>query len=157
MLYKQERYEEAIAVYLDAIERFDEWRWGLFNQMGHLYRRRGDFGIAELWYQKAIAEDPEEAASYIFLGAAQAMQGKLEEAEATYRKATQCPEGSIDEAYCKLGLVLRSQGRFAEAAVVLRKAREIDPKYAHPAEVLEDVEGALALLADNGQVESGGP
>jgi len=156
MLYMLERYEEAIAVYTDAIERFEDAHWGLYNQVGHLYRRRGDFAISELWYQKAIAANPEEAQSYVFLGAAQALQGKLKEAEETYRRATQCPEGWIDEAYCKLALVLRSQGRFAEAARCLRKALEIDPKYAHAREVLEDVEGALALLADDVQVGADG-
>ena len=56
MLYKMTRDEEAIRVYLDAIEQFEEWRWGIYNQLGHLYRYRGDLKIAEEWYQKAIDE-----------------------------------------------------------------------------------------------------
>ena len=148
MLYKMARYEEAIRIYIDAIERFEDDRWGLYNQMGHLYRYRGDFAGAELWYQKAIDEDDDEAASYIFLGGAQARQGKLKEAEETHRKATQCSEGLICEAYHNLGLTLRGQARFAEAAECFSKAIEISPKYADAIEALEDVETAMALSAE---------
>jgi tetratricopeptide (TPR) repeat protein len=147
MLYKMTRYEEATRVYLDAIERFEDGRWGLYNQMGQLHRYRGDFAVAELWYQKAIDEDPDEAASYIFLGAVQAQQGKLAQAEATHRRATQCPDGLVDEAYHNLGLVLRGQGRLAEAADYFRKAIELCPEYADAIEALQDVEAALTLTA----------
>ena len=44
----------------------------------------------------------------------QARQGKLVQAEATHRRATQCSHGQIDEAYHNLGLVLRGQGRLGE-------------------------------------------
>jgi tetratricopeptide (TPR) repeat protein len=145
MLYKMTRYEEAIRIYLDAIERFDDERWGLYNQLGHLHRYRGDFAVAELWYQKAIDEDPDEVASYVFLGAVQARQGKLTQAEGTHRRATQCPDGPVDEAFHNLGLVLRGQGRLAEAADSFRKAIELCPKYADAIEALQDVEAALAL------------
>jgi tetratricopeptide (TPR) repeat protein len=149
MLYKMTRYEEAIRVYVDAIERFKDHRWALYNQMGNLYRYRGDFAGAEPWYQKAIDEDPDDAGSYIFLGAAQAQQGKLKQAEETHRRATQCTDGCIDEAYCNLGLVLRGQGRLTEAAECFRKAVEISPKYADAIEALEDVEIAVVLSAED--------
>ncbi len=149
ILYKMTRYEEAIRVYLDAIERFGDHRWGLFNQMGHLYRYRGDYAAAELWYQKAVDEDPDEAGSYIFLGAVQSRQGKLTHAEASHRRATQCPGSLAYEAYHNLGLVLRGQGRFAEAADCFRKAIELCPKYPHAIEALQDVEAALTLTVDD--------
>jgi tetratricopeptide (TPR) repeat protein len=145
MLYQMTRYEEAIRVYLDAIERFEDGRWGLYNQMGHLHRYRGDFAVAELWYQKAVDEDPGEVASYVFLGAVQARQGKLTQAEETHRRGTQCPNGPVDEAYHNLGLVLRGQGRLAEAANCFRKAIELCSEYADAIEALQDVEAALAL------------
>ena len=145
MLYQMARYNEAIRVYLDAIEQFEDERWGLYNQLGNLYRYRGDLAGAELWYQKAIDEEPGEAASYIFLGAAQARQGKLRQAEETHRQATRCLEGAIDEAYHNLGLVLRGQGRLGEAVDCFRKAIELCPNYADALEALQDVEAALAL------------
>ncbi len=147
MLYQMTRYDEAIRVCLDAIERFEDDRWGLYIKMGQLHRYRGDFAVAELWYQKAIDENPDEAGSYIFLGAVQARQGKLMQAEVTHRRAIQCPDGLIDEAYHNLGLVLRGQGRFAEAADCFRKAIELCPEYPHAIEALQDVEAALTLTA----------
>ena len=145
MLYKMTRYEEAIRVCLDAIERFEDDRWGLYIKMGQLHRYRGDFAVAELWYQKAVDEDPDQVGSYVFLGAVQARQGKLPQAEETHRKATQCPDGPVDEAYHNLGLVLRGQGRLAEAADNFRKAIELCPEYPHAIEALQDVEAALTL------------
>jgi tetratricopeptide (TPR) repeat protein len=149
MLCQMARYDEAVRVYLDRIERCEDERWGLYNQLGHLYRYREDFAVAELWYQKAIDEGPDEAASYIFLGGAQARKGKLRQAEETHRRATRCPEGMIDEAYHNLGLVLRGQGRFGEAAECFRKAIELCPNYADAIEALQDVEAALALSAND--------
>lgn len=147
MLYQMTRYEDATRVYLDAIERFEDERWGLYNQMGHLHRYRGDFAVAEVWYQKAIDEDPGEVVSYVFLGAVQARQGKLTQAEESHRRATQCPDGLVDEAYHNLGLVLRGQGRLSEAADCFRKAIELCPEYADAIEALQDVESAMALSA----------
>jgi tetratricopeptide (TPR) repeat protein len=148
MLYQMTRYDEALRIYLDAIERFPERRWGLYNQLGSMYRYRGDFAIAESWFRKAIDEEPAEAGSYIFLGACQARQGKLQEAEATHRAATGCSEGCIDEAYHNLGLVLRGQGRLAEAAECFRQAIERCPDYANAIEALTDVENALLLSSE---------
>jgi tetratricopeptide (TPR) repeat protein len=148
MLYKLMRYDEAMRVYLDAIERFPDSRWGLYNQVGRLHDFRGDYSIAELWYRKAIAEDPDESASYIFLGATQAQQGKLTDAEATFRRAVECAGWRLDEAHHKLGMVLRGQGRLSEAAEQFRTAIELDPKYTDAIELLRDVERAIALQAE---------
>lgn len=148
MLYQMTRYDDAIRVYQDAHERFPSRRWAVCNQMGHLYRYRGDFATAEEWFRKAAAVEPDDATSYIFLGAVQARQGKLLEAEQTHRRAAQCAEGCIDEAHHNLGLVLRGQGRLAEAAASFRTALELCPKYTEAEEALQDVETALALSGD---------
>ncbi|MBC8351405.1 MAG: tetratricopeptide repeat protein [Planctomycetes bacterium] len=145
MLYKMTRFDEAIAVYNNALERFPDSRWGIYNQLGHLHRYRGALLEAEIAYQQAIDTDPGESASYIFLGAVQARQGKLTDAERTHRLATQCPEGLIDEAYHNLGLVLRGQGRLADAKVCFEKAIEIDNDYANAIEALKDVTTALEI------------
>lgn len=145
MLYQMTRYHEAIQVYQGAIERFEDARWVLYNRLGSLFRYRGDFQEAEQWFRKAIDEDPNDASSYIFLGAVLARDGKLREAESVHRRATRCSEGCLDEAWHNLGLVLRGQGRLSDAAPCFRKAIEIEPEYANAIEALEDVESALAL------------
>ncbi len=149
MLYKMTRYEEGIRAYEEALELDSAGaaRWIIFNKLGELHEYRGHFPEAEPWFQKAIKVKPDDAGSYIFLGAVQARQGKLKDAEDTHRAATRCTEGCIGEAYHNLGLVLRGQGRLAEAAECFRKAIEIDPAYDDAVEALGDVETALAWSA----------
>ncbi|MBL8808823.1 MAG: tetratricopeptide repeat protein [Planctomycetaceae bacterium] len=145
MLYKLGRFTEAIAVYDDALARFPDAQWAIFNQLGHLHRYRGAFADAERAYQCAIDSDPEEAASYIFLGALQARQGNLIEAEKTHRLATECTSGCIDEAFHNLGLVLRGQGRLKDAKICFEKAIAISSDYADAMRALKDVKTALEL------------
>lgn len=143
MLYLLTRYDEAIAVYHAALERFKDNRWGIFNQVGRLYTYRGNLREAEQWYRKATEEEPSEARSFIFLGDTQARQGNLAVAEETLRRATQCTVGFLDEAHCSLGHVLRGQGRLSEAAECFRRAIEISPEYKDAIVALEDVTQAI--------------
>jgi tetratricopeptide (TPR) repeat protein len=147
ILYKMTRYDEAIRVYTDAIERFGSHRWSIYLALGDLFRYRGNFSEAEHWYRKAVEEDSKNATSLILLGSVQARQGNLKAAEMSHRQATTCVEGCIDEAFHNLGLVLRGQGRFAEAADCFHKAIAIDPEYADAVEALRDVTRAIRLLA----------
>ena len=143
------RYDESLELYHKIVElqpTFSKWVYGL---IGHLYRYKGDFPEAEYWYERARLEYPDDASAFIFLGAIQARQGKLDEAEATHRRATLCSEGQIDEAYHNLGLVLRGQGRLEEAAECFRKAIDIDPEYEDSIEALDDVETAMNLPLDD--------
>lgn len=147
MLYRMTRYEEAICVYENALEYLEEGaRWAIFNQLGRMYQYWGRPAQAESWFLKAIEIEPDELASHIFLGACQARQGKLKEAEATHRAATKWTDSSLlDEAYHNLGLVLRGQDRLSEAAECFRKAIEISPNYHDAIEALADVETAMLI------------
>ena len=60
-----------------------------------------------------------------------------------YRQATRCTTGCTDEAFFNLGLVLRAQERFEEAAGCFREAIRIDPKYRVAKRALRDVELCL--------------
>jgi tetratricopeptide (TPR) repeat protein len=152
-LYMMTRYEEAIRIYKEALARFpaEGERWVICNQLGRMYQYWGRPAEAEPWFRQAIDEDPEEIGAYVFLGACQARQGKLKEAEATHRAATiNCTNSFLlDEAYCNLGLVLRGQGRFVEAAECLRKAIELTPKYEDALDALRDVEAVIVLTAED--------
>jgi tetratricopeptide (TPR) repeat protein len=118
-----------------------------FGKMGHLFLQSGDYDQAAEWYRKMIDVDPNDATGYIYLGAVLAQQGRLREAEETHRKATECSEGCIDEAFLNLGLVLRAQERFQEAAECFRKAIDLDPKYREAKMALRDTEQCLKLLS----------
>ena len=116
--------------------------------MGALERYRGDFAASEDWYRQAIKLNPEDATGYVFLGAAQARQGKLKEAEATHREGIGCSDDAVDESFHNLGLVLRGQGRLEEVAECFRAAIKIDPEYDVAVEALEDVETAMQLSTE---------
>jgi tetratricopeptide (TPR) repeat protein len=139
------RYEEAKLAYASALEFCPaNKRWVVLVGLGHSARRAGNFDEAAAWYRKASAAAPREAGNYIFLGAVLARQGRLSAAEAVHRAATRCAEGCIDEAFLNLGLVLRAQERFEEAADCLREAIRLDPEYYEARLALRDVERCIA-------------
>jgi tetratricopeptide (TPR) repeat protein len=138
------RYQEAEQALNQAIQRCQTEKQQIpLSQMGHRFRSAGDYDRAAVWYRKAIEADPNDATYRIFLGAVLARQGNLQAAEVEHRQATQCSEGCIDEAYLNLGLVLRAQDRFEEAAHCFRAAIRLDPNYREAAAALRDVEQCL--------------
>jgi len=138
-------YEEAETVLKHALENTSESkRYIVLAKMGHLFRFQGDYETAAEWYRKTMSSNSNDTTGYIFLGAALARQGKLDEAETIHRAATECKDGCIDEAYHNLGLVLRGQGRLEESRVCFVKALEIDPDYEAAQDALDDVIEAIA-------------
>jgi tetratricopeptide (TPR) repeat protein len=146
MLYRTNQYEDAMRVYECALARFDDYHWAVFNQIGRMYEHWGRASDAEPWFQKAIDLDPEEQPSYTLLGKCQERQGKLKEAEATYRawlKREECWLTSY-----LLGLVLRNQRRLTEAAECFRKSIAMKPTNPDIVDALSDVEQAMAFAED---------
>src|SRR5262249_13014750 len=112
----------------------------------HLYQARGEYARATEWFGKAIEAAPADTQGYIYQGGVLTLQGCLCEAEDVYRKATEnCYEGCLDEAFLNLGLVLRAQDRFEEAAECFREAIHRDPGYRAARRALRDVERCLKL------------
>ncbi len=125
------RYDEAEQSLYQALERCpDDQRRIPLSTMGHLLCARGDHQHAAEWYRRAIEAQPKHTAGYLYLGGTLALQGRFREAEEIHRKATEmCYEGPVYEAFFNLGLVLRAQERFEEAAECLREAIRLDPEY----------------------------
>ncbi|HEY3395852.1 MAG TPA: tetratricopeptide repeat protein [Lacipirellulaceae bacterium] len=138
------RYDEAKQAILKSMDCYPaEKRQIPLAQMGHLFMESGAYDEAAAWYRQAIQCDPDDATYHIFLGAVVAKQGRLEEAEVSHRTAIACAEGCIDEAYLNLGLVLRAQERFDEAADCFREAIRRDPQYRIARQALRDVERCM--------------
>jgi tetratricopeptide (TPR) repeat protein len=114
-------------------------------QMGHLFREKGDFKQAALWYRRGLRADPEYGDGYNFLGLVYFRSGRLKQAELCYRRAIKFPAESLDEAYFNLGGVLLAKRRYQEAIECYRKAIEIDPKYTIAKKRLKDALLALEL------------
>jgi tetratricopeptide (TPR) repeat protein len=138
------RYREAEDALLQAIALCpDDKLWIPLAEMGHMYRARGEYRAAAAWYRKAIEAAPDEASPRIYLGGVLAKSGRLHEAEAAHRAATECAEGCRDEAFLNLGLVLRALERYEEAARCFEAALHIDPKYQAAKRALRDVRSML--------------
>ena len=143
------RYEEAEQAFGKLLEYLPpEKKWRASYSMGRLFREAGNYERSIEWYRKAIDAEPDEATSYIFLGAVLAKQGRLLEAQEVHRTATQCPRGCIDEAWHNLGLILRAREDFDEAAQCFREAIRLDPDYREAKRALRDVERCLRLKRD---------
>jgi len=117
--------------------------WIPVTDMGHLHRARGEYKAAVAWYQRSIAKMPDEASGHIYLGGVLARSGRLKEAETAHRAAIRCTQGCRDEAYLNLGLVLRAQERYEEAATCFEQALTLDPKYVAARKALRDVRNTL--------------
>ena len=138
------RYGEAEQSLCAALDLFtDDSAFAVYRELGHLYESWGRLELALAQFEKVVAARPEHASGHIYAGGVLARLGRFDEAMASHTKATQCPEGQIDEAYFNLGLVLRAQERFDEAKTCLERALEIDPSYAEARQALSDVATAL--------------
>ncbi|MGE3819786.1 MAG: tetratricopeptide repeat protein [Isosphaeraceae bacterium] len=148
------RYEEAERALLKSIEYCPPEKMRIpYGAMGRHFQAIGDHDLAEEWFCRAIAEDPDHAAGHVDLGSLYAIQGRQVDAEVVYRQGTYCSRGFVDEAYLNLALVLRAQERFDEAAQCLEEALRIDPEYRAAKRVRRDV---LACLRRRDQAGSAG-
>lgn len=142
------RYDEAEEALANALRLCpEEKRRILLKEMGHLEKQRGNYERAAGWHRKAIEAQPTHAGGYIFLGGILALQGRLRDAEEVYRTAVEfCYEGCLDEAFLNLGMVLRAQERFEEAAECFREAIRMDPGYREARRALRDAERCLRMI-----------
>jgi tetratricopeptide (TPR) repeat protein len=140
------RHDEARAALWISIrlgEAGEKPSWIARSWMGKSYMKAGDFPSAEVWYRRAIDAAPNNAGPHIFLGALLAKWGRFDEAKAAHCRGTSCTEGLPEEAWYNLGLILRAEERFAEAAECFERALSIDPGYALPPKALADVRSAI--------------
>jgi tetratricopeptide (TPR) repeat protein len=144
------RYEEARDVYTEVMQHLRQDKmYSLFQQMGDMCKKMGDYESSFQWVTKAIGLRVDDADGYIGAGAILARQGRLENAEQYHRKATVCSQGCIDEAFLNLGFVLRAQERFDEAQKCFEKALELDAGYDEARIGLNDVRAVFAYLESN--------
>lgn len=143
--------EAALRKSLDLCEQ--SVAYVVFGELGHRFKLKGQFQVAAEWFQKAIDAKPDNADATIFLGSVLARDGKLLEAEAVHRSATQCDEGCIDEAYLNLGLILRALGRYSEARQCSERALELDPEYQEAQDGIDDVANVLQYIHNGTQEE----
>jgi CHAT domain-containing protein/Tfp pilus assembly protein PilF len=121
----------------------DAQRWQQLQDDAQTQLAKGDYTKAEATARQALAAgiagfgagDPNVAASYSLLGAAQLKNNSLVEAESDFRQALAIyekrygPEHEFTGAVLNnLGLVLERQGNFGDAELLLRRALAIKEK-----------------------------
>lgn len=142
------RYDDAEKAFFRLIELVgDSDSGGVFGEIGNLYRARGDFETALVWYRKQIDADPTDATGLLYLGNVQLRQGNFAAAKSAFEEALNCDLVCLEEAHFSLGLVHRSLGLLADAKREFEKAIELEPKFDEAKTALKDVSMALGNAA----------
>ncbi len=95
-------------------------------QFGLGRQKAEDFKTAELYYQQAIALQPDLVKAHHKLGDVLQKQGKLDIAFKSYQQAIKI-EPNHANGYDELGNILQQKGKYREAVVYYKKALEIQP------------------------------
>jgi len=127
----------------------EQHRHLVLAQHARLCQAQGKFAAAEQAFTEAHALVPQDATYLIYAGVAAMGRGDLVKAEALFTGAAGCREGAVHEAHLNLGIVMMVQRRYAEAALCLRRALNVDPEYERASRVLAEVERILQLETAN--------
>ncbi|MBQ3969055.1 MAG: tetratricopeptide repeat protein, partial [Clostridia bacterium] len=127
VLSNEEKYEEAINVYKNAI-RYDEENYELYHKMGLVYSQMSNFDDAEFCYKKAIYINPTMYASYFALGQNYLLNNDLDKAESMFKKAIPGSDTMAKSYYqiAKIGMLRNNQ---TKAINNLESAIEVDSSY----------------------------
>jgi tetratricopeptide (TPR) repeat protein len=97
-----------------------------YQKLGLLYLHQGQFGKAEMMYQKLVMSVQTDPVFFSNLAMAMFQQKKLEGAKTNYKKAIEL-DATRPGRFFSLGQVLKEMGEVQDALAHLRKAIEMDP------------------------------
>lgn len=125
--YSQERYKEALGVYMDAL-RYAPNDYDIYYQMGMVYSMLNDFSNAKICYEKAATINSLLYNSYYNIAQINMISGDLEEAEKYFQK---CLSGEDIEAkaYYNLARIYMLNGEKEKAIDFISLAIELDNMY----------------------------
>ncbi len=89
----------------------------------------GKVAEAKRVFEKALADDPNDARAWLDLGLSHEATGDWASAEKAYRRATTL-DPNFAEAFNNLGVLLREAGKLTEATRMLERAVALDPALA---------------------------
>ena len=126
VLYKQERYEEALAATRVALEQRPNFAKTRAN-LGLILTELEHLEEAETHLRRAIALNPQVENGHLNLGKTLIKQGRYEEGIAATRVALEHDPESF-QAHANLGACLAALRRFEEAETHLRRAIALNPQ-----------------------------
>jgi tetratricopeptide (TPR) repeat protein len=122
-----ERFAEAEAPLRRALDLAPD-RAQTHRDLGWALAKIGSYEEAVACLEQATALDPNDPATHFALGTAHYIKKDLPGSEAGLRRAVALAP-NYAAAWHELGTVLRSSGRFDEALICFRRARDIDPDW----------------------------
>jgi tetratricopeptide (TPR) repeat protein len=143
LLYNQQRFSEAAAMYEQAVPlakdknvpivlaRLADAYGNAAKQEQNRDVRTQDQQKAVDTYQKALQLTPNDPALHNNLGSVYAEMGKVADAQKEFQKAADINPAGASGYYYNLGVVMVNQGKMDEAATALKKATELDPSNAN--------------------------
>ena len=134
------RPEEAVDAFKAAV-RYDPEDAASLSQLGVLYHEQeADLDVALSLLRQSVDLDPTNSLFHQRLARTLAAAGRLEEAEAEFRRAMELG-GRSREIHYELGLTVLNQGRPDEAAACFKESLAADPNFGPAAEALAALEG----------------
>ncbi|MFW6140069.1 MAG: tetratricopeptide repeat protein [Acidobacteriota bacterium] len=127
-LFEQEKYEEAIDAYKEAIEENPE-EWSYYFNLGLVHKKIEDKEKAFEAFQKAVELNPKSYSANKEMGELLAKAEKWAEAKEYYSKAVSISQDDPDT-YYNYGAVLYELGSSEEALEAFLKTIELDEEYA---------------------------
>jgi uncharacterized protein (TIGR02996 family) len=119
----------------------------LHAKLGMLYQDWGKLSEAEEHFAIACGPADSPGWAWILRGANLALMERFDDAAECHRKATKIESRcDRDEAFLNLGLVLRAQAKYEEAADAFRSALELNPDYPAAIEALKSIDGIARSL-----------
>ena len=127
-LYNEQKYEEALPVFEEAISLNPD-NWAYYFNLGLTYKKLDKLGEARQAFEKAVTLNPQSFSSNKELGELLAKEGDFERAADYYRRAVEINPADPDGHY-NLGVCLVNLGKGEEALAQFQKAVELKPDYA---------------------------
>lgn len=140
-LAKQRKFEEAIDLYLQALERKPLY-WSSNCNLAYSYYALGKYAEAERYLLRAMEIYPRNVRQYFCLGLIQMKLGRLENAAAMIGHAIELQPQEPDYHY-GLGLVLKQQGNLTAALTELNAELIIRPDHPGVQEEIAVIEAQL--------------
>ena len=130
-LYTQGNYAGAAAMFEKAVALAKGKNLNvILARTADAYSKAKQYDKALEFYQKALANTPDDAGLHENVGNVYANMNKIPEAQAEYQKAAQLDPTHAAEAYYNIGAIMTNTGHMPEAAAAFKQATVVDPKYA---------------------------
>ena len=126
IFYEQEKFKEAVNIYLDALN-YHPYNYDLYYNLGMVYTRLNDFQSAKEYYEKAAALNSLLYHAKYNLGQIALLYNELDEAEAYFLECLQ-DEDLEENAYYYLAYIAMLKGDEQNAVTYLNAAVDENPE-----------------------------